>query len=147
MPLNNSGLSLRDTADVQMVPVLTTEMFSRALWAGSTAVHRTRCPAKSPSCLSVRMGSGTVGSTARSPSRCSVCSCGALRHICVCHQTLTRGHFMSFTGYINCTLRFFYDIFMSAFSSASFALCPTFHKSKFLPSLSWSLKKKKIIFI
>lgn len=43
----------------------------------------------------------------------------------------------------------FYDIFMSAFSSASFALCPIFHESKFLPSLSpdpWK-KKKKVIFM
>lgn len=42
----------------------------------------------------------------------------------------------------------FYDIFMSAFSSASFALCPIFHESKFLPSLSpdpWKKKKKSFL--
>lgn len=92
-----------------MVPLLTTETFSRALWDGTTAVHRTL-----PSCQKLELfiremstesggccGSGSAPALRLQtghPGRCFVCSCDAQRHrgLGVCHQIPHQGTFNIF---------------------------------------------------
>lgn len=99
-------------------------------------------PARNTSCLSVRVSTGSRGCCALlllwdrggprtgHPGRCFVCSCDAQRHILasVCAiKSLTRGHLISFTGYINCTLRFIWH----------FHVCLLFRLLCSVPHFSW----------
>lgn len=142
-----------------MVPVLTTETFSRALWADVIAVHRAL-----PSCQEHKLfvcegehwEQGLLcsapalrpwGTTDRTPGQglCVQLWCTETHPgLCVCHQIPHQGTFNIFHR----LHQLHSEVFMTFSCLPSLLCAPFFMRANSSPlSLSWSLKKKNHFYV